>query len=119
MESGGTTVSRSIQFKELASLCEAISKITQKEKKRDVLRRFLESWRKKYEQIYPGNPQPPQETFHTFMRLLMPQADKERPAYGIKELVLAKLYIAHLGLATDGEAAQMLLHWKKNKPRVS
>ncbi|XP_055337355.1 DNA ligase 4-like [Paramacrobiotus metropolitanus] len=112
-----SSVADTIQFRELAALCDTLAKLPVKEKKRSTLALFLKRWRNEYDRIYPNHPQPPPETFFPFLRLLMPWADKERPVYGIKENTLARLYIEELGLTPSGEPAQQLLHWKKNKPR--
>lgn len=41
------------------------------------------------------------------MRLLLPQLDKERQTYGMKESVLGKLYVEILGIAPTSEDAQV------------
>lgn len=47
------------------------------------------------------------------IRLLLPGFDKERQAYGLKEVMLAKAYIKILGLAKDSDDAQRMLNWRK------
>ena len=49
------------------------------------------------------------------MRLLLPQLEKERAAYGIKEHMLAEHMIDVLGLAKEGADAQKLLNYKAPK----
>lgn len=46
------------------------------------------------------------------MRLLLPQWDRERGAYGLREYVLAKKYIKILGLPDKDSDAQRLLNYK-------
>ena len=46
------------------------------------------------------------------MRLLLPQLDKSRPAYGMKETVLAKYYIDILNIAKDSVDAKKLLNYR-------
>lgn len=46
------------------------------------------------------------------MRLLIPQLDKGRPAYGMKETVLAKYYIEILSIAKDSVDAKKLLNYR-------
>lgn len=46
------------------------------------------------------------------MRLLCPQVDKARPAYGMKETVLAKYYIEILSIAKDSVDAKKLLNYR-------
>lgn len=46
------------------------------------------------------------------MRLLIPQVDNGRPAYGMKETALAKNYIEILNIAKTSMDAQKLLHYR-------
>ena len=52
------------------------------------------------------------DTFFSVMRLLVPQADKSRPAYGLKEPALAKQYIDVLNIAKDSRDAKKLLNYR-------
>ena len=52
------------------------------------------------------------DTFFPIMRLLLPQVDKSRPAYGMKETVLAKYYIEILNIAKDSVDAKKLLNYR-------
>ena len=49
------------------------------------------------------------------MRLLLPQLDRERSAYGIKETLLAKLFIGLLQLGPNSEDAMKLKNYKAPK----
>ena len=46
------------------------------------------------------------------MRLLLPHLDRQRPAYGMKEVALAKHYIDILSIAKESADAQKLLHYR-------
>ena len=46
------------------------------------------------------------------MRLFLPQVDKTRPAYGMKETVLAKYYIEILNIAKESVDAKKLLNYR-------
>ncbi|XP_019062433.1 DNA ligase 4 isoform X2 [Fukomys damarensis] len=46
------------------------------------------------------------------MRLILPQLERERMAYGIKETMLAKLYIELLNLPREGKDALKLLNYR-------
>ena len=46
------------------------------------------------------------------MRLLLPQVDNGRPAYGMKETALAKNYIEILNISKSSMDAQKLLHYR-------
>ncbi|CAK9273004.1 unnamed protein product [Sphagnum jensenii] len=52
------------------------------------------------------------------MRLILPQLDKERANYGLKEAVLAKLLAEALGLSKDAEDAIKLQNWRKGGQRA-
>ena len=52
------------------------------------------------------------DTFLPAMRLLLPQVDSGRPAYGMKEVALAKNYIDILNIAKESTDAQKLLHYR-------
>ena len=52
------------------------------------------------------------DTFFPAMRLLLPQVDGSRPAYGMKEVALAKNYIDILNIAKESADAQKLLHYR-------
>ena len=52
------------------------------------------------------------DTFYAIMRLLIPQVDNGRPAYGMKETALAKNYIEILNIAKTSMDAQKLLHYR-------
>lgn len=46
------------------------------------------------------------------MRLLLPHLDRQRPAYGLKEVALAKNYIDILNIAKESSDGQKLLHYR-------
>lgn len=46
------------------------------------------------------------------MRLLLPQLDKERQTYGLKEKMLATYFIDLLSIAPNTEDAQRMLNWR-------
>ncbi|KAH9544475.1 hypothetical protein CY35_13G122500 [Sphagnum magellanicum] len=52
------------------------------------------------------------------MRLILPQLDKERANYGLKEAVLTKLLAEALGLSKDAEDAKKLQNWRKGGQRA-
>lgn len=53
------------------------------------------------------------QDMYQLIRLLLPGFDKERQAYGLKEVMLAKAYIKILGISKDSEDAQRMLNWRK------
>ncbi|KAG9296314.1 hypothetical protein G9A89_014906 [Geosiphon pyriformis] len=79
-------------FKDLCHVLELIQ-VSKGDAKKLCLGKYLIKWRKKY-----GN------NFYPAIRLILPYLDKDRPAYGLKETNLAKLYIDVLGLGRKSEA---------------
>lgn len=51
------------------------------------------------------------------LRLVLPQRDRERPIYGLKEKNLAKMYIRLIPLGTKDPDAIRLMNWKKPNER--
>ncbi|WWD22515.1 hypothetical protein CI109_107008 [Kwoniella shandongensis] len=85
-------------------LCTMMDRLRTEEtsKRRDILGRFMELWRVKVGwDMYP------------LIRLLLPDRDRERPVYNLKEAMLAKCYIEVLGLDKHSEAAQRMIKWKQ------
>ncbi|WVW81787.1 hypothetical protein I302_103784 [Kwoniella bestiolae CBS 10118] len=74
----------------------------QASKRTEILRRFMDLWR-----IKVGN------DLYPLIRLLLPDRDRERPVYNLKEAMLAKCYIEVLGLDRHSEAAMRLIKWKQ------
>ena len=56
-------------------------------------------------------PSPQTDTFFAIMRLLLPELDRARPAYGMKETALAKHYIEVLNISKESTDAQKVLHY--------
>lgn len=52
------------------------------------------------------------EDSYPIMRLLLPTIDIDRGAFGLRESVIARIYIDALSLADKGEAAMRLRHYK-------
>ncbi|OXC65372.1 DNA ligase 4 [Cryptococcus neoformans] len=71
-------------------------------KKYELLMRIFGNWREKVgPDLYP------------LIRLLLPDRDRERPVYNLKESMLARCYIDILSLEKHSEAAQRLIKWKQ------
>ncbi|KAK5167703.1 DNA ligase (ATP) [Saxophila tyrrhenica] len=69
--------------------------------RRSIIDRFIARWRKEVgNDIYPA------------FRLIVPEKDRDRAMYGIKELTIAKLLISVMKIDKNSEDAQNLLHWK-------
>lgn len=71
------------------------------ELKRDVIERFIARWRKEV-----GN-----DIFPAF-RLIMPEKDRDRGMYGLKEATIGKLLIKIMRIGKDSDDAQNIIRWK-------
>lgn len=108
------TVASQVSFAELCGLLEKISKTHGNEKKKAVLGTFVEKWREFHQELHKDNPDTT-DSFYAAMRLLVPQLEKQRAAYGIKEHMLAKLLIEVLCLGKDSADSNRLLNFKAPK----
>lgn len=71
------------------------------EVRRTIIDRFISRWRQEVgRDIYPA------------LRLIVPEKDRDRAMYGLKEQSLAKLIIKILQINKDSDDAQNLLKWK-------
>lgn len=70
--------------------------------RQQIIERFISRWRKEVgNDIYPA------------FRLILPEKDRERPMYGLKENTIAKLLIDVVKINKQSEDAQSLLNWKQ------
>lgn len=81
---------------------------TEPNKKRKLVK--LEHFLRDCRQAAGGN-----ESLFPVMRLLLPQLDRDRGAYGIKETVLARLYIDLLKLGPGSSDAAKLRNYRAPK----
>ena len=71
------------------------------EQRRLIIERFISRWRKEVgNDIYP------------VFRLIIPEKDRERAMYGLKERTIARLLIKAMKIDKHSEDAQNLLNWK-------
>ena len=89
-----------------ADLLSRMQKEPKTKEKQAKLARFIDAFRFRKTD---SNPSPP--SFFPVLRLLLPKCDKDRDAYGIKDLVLAKLYVDALSIQ-DSPDAHRLIHWR-------
>ncbi|KAL9128936.1 MAG: hypothetical protein Q9217_002490 [Psora testacea] len=67
-----------------------------------IIERFISRWRKEVgNDIYPA------------FRLILPEKDRQRPMYGLKETTIAKLLIRVMKINKVSEDGQNLLNWKQ------
>ncbi|KAJ5433091.1 DNA ligase 4 [Penicillium daleae] len=71
------------------------------ELRRDIIARFISRWRKEVgDDIYPA------------FRLILPDKDRDRPMYGMKEKVIGKMLVKIMKINKESEDASNLLNWK-------
>ena len=71
------------------------------EQRRSIIQRFISQWRVKVgDDIYPA------------FRLIIPEKDRERPMYGLKEKVLGKNLVKIMKIDRNSEDGFALLNWK-------
>ncbi|KAK2560071.1 DNA ligase 4 [Acropora cervicornis] len=107
-------VASQVPFNDLCYLLEKISNTSGTEKKKKILSTFLTSWREAHRKLHKDSPKTT-DSFYPAIRLLLPQLDKERGAYGIKEVVLAKYYIDILSIGKDSVDGRKLLNYRAPK----
>ncbi|KIK60460.1 hypothetical protein GYMLUDRAFT_73906 [Collybiopsis luxurians FD-317 M1] len=82
----------------------------QAERKHDRRKKLIHFWFK-YWRSEVG------DDLYPVLRLILPQKDRERAVYGLKETALAKSYIKLIPLNKKDPDAQRLLNWKKPSER--
>ncbi|CAM1297752.1 LIG4 (predicted) [Pycnogonum litorale] len=107
-------VASKVPFGDLCRLCEKISNKQGKENKAKALADFVQRWRDFHQKLHV-NDNNVNDSFYPAMRLLLPKFEKERSAYGIKEVTLAKIYIEILNLNKERRDAQSLLNFRAPK----
>lgn len=74
---------------------------TPHEVRRAIIERFISRWRAEVgDDIYPA------------LRLIVPEKDRDRGMYGLKETTLGKLLVRIMKINKDSEDGYNLLHWK-------
>eukprot|EP00731_Ephydatia_muelleri_P035523 Em0132g2a len=91
---------------------EKIHKTQGTDKKKKILSSFIERWRETHARLHHTDAATTTDTFFAIMRLLLPELDRARPAYGMKETALAKHYIEVLNISKESTDAQKLLHYR-------
>ncbi|XP_057191065.1 DNA ligase 4-like [Triplophysa rosa] len=106
-----TSVAAQVPFINLCTVLEKIQKTKLRPDKSMILKDFIDSWRKFHAALHKDNTSTT-DSFYPAMRLIVPPFERERMAYGIKENMLAKLYIEVLGLPKNGPEANKLLNYR-------
>ncbi|KAF6834460.1 DNA ligase I [Colletotrichum plurivorum] len=77
------------------------SKLSPQEQRRHIIERFISRWRNEVgNDIYPA------------LRLILPDKDRDRGVYGLKESTIGKLLVKLMRIDKNSEDGYNLLHWK-------
>ncbi|KAJ8004322.1 hypothetical protein DPEC_G00157920 [Dallia pectoralis] len=106
-----SSVAAQVPFLHLCTTLEKIQKTKLRPDKSKFLGDFIKSWRSFHSALHKDHPDAA-DSFYPAMRLIAPPFERERMAYGIKESMLAKLYIDVLGLPKNGPEANKLLNYR-------
>ncbi|XP_069746724.1 DNA ligase 4 [Narcine bancroftii] len=107
----GKIVASKVPFCDLCFTLEKIQKIKSRPEKNKYFKDFADSWRNFHNALHK-NDSDTSDSFYPALRLILPHLERERIAYGIKETMLAKLYIEVLGLPKEGKDALKLLNYR-------
>ncbi|CAE6411628.1 unnamed protein product [Rhizoctonia solani] len=92
-------------FSRMADLFEALRMERRQEKRKTMLLRWFANWREKVgTDLYPA------------LRLILPEKDRERAVYGLKESSLGKCFLAAMGIDPKSADGKRVLNWKKPTP---
>ena len=95
-----------LSFSDLAKFCNKVVSLDKKDQRLAKLQSFLKFSRQK---------SGPANSLFPVLRLILPQIDNERGAYGIKESVLALLFVRVLGLGANSVDALKLKNYRAPK----
>ncbi|KAM7202273.1 DNA repair and recombination protein MUS53 [Naviculisporaceae sp. PSN 640] len=79
----------------------APSKVSYHEQRRHIIERFMSRWRN---EVGPD--------FYPAMRLILPDKDRDRGVYGLKESTLGKLLVKVVKIDKNSADGYALMHWK-------
>ncbi|KAK6139800.1 hypothetical protein DH2020_026476 [Rehmannia glutinosa] len=95
------------KFSVMVSLFNWMQKSKSSSVKRSKFRKFLDTF------CRPNNG----DDYFSAIRLILPNLDRERGSYGLREHVLATCLIDALGMSRDSPDSQRLLNWRKGGPK--
>ncbi|KAI9356237.1 ATP dependent DNA ligase domain-containing protein [Zopfochytrium polystomum] len=94
-----------ISFRRFAQLLDSIQRDQKPLVKKRRLEKFIQIFRRT-----ASAPNPPD--FFPILRLLLPHLDKNRATYGLKDKLLATIYVDVLSLR-GSDVAERLIHWRR------
>ncbi|CAK7567134.1 MAG: DNA ligase (ATP) [Sporothrix epigloea] len=77
------------------------SRLSPHEQRRAIILRFISRWRSEV-----GN------DFYPALRLILPEKDRDRSVYGLKESMIGKILVKLMKIDKNSEDGYNLLHWK-------
>ncbi|OIW33474.1 ATP-dependent DNA ligase [Coniochaeta ligniaria NRRL 30616] len=77
------------------------AKVSPHEQRRHIIERFVSRWRS---EVGPD--------FYPALRLILPDKDRDRGVYGLKENTIGKLLVKLMKIDRNSEDGYALLHWK-------
>ncbi|GAA27477.2 DNA ligase 4, partial [Clonorchis sinensis] len=110
--SEGDRIAKHVSFSTSCHLLDKLRGLKVAKAKKAVLARFILLWETQYFGL-PGadtRAGAGRASFYPLLRLMLPQFDRARPAYGLRETALSRLYIKAFGIASTGSVAQSLMH---------
>ncbi|KAA0185660.1 DNA ligase [Fasciolopsis buskii] len=112
IEQEGNRIAERIKFLTCCRLFEKLKVSASAKSRRQVLSHFLQLWEDQYVALGSADTRPAsgRASFYPCLRLLVPEVDKTRPAYGLRETALSRLYMKAFGIAPNGPVAQSLSH---------
>uniref|UniRef100_A0A8C4R0L4 DNA ligase n=1 Tax=Eptatretus burgeri TaxID=7764 RepID=A0A8C4R0L4_EPTBU len=110
------SVASQVPFDDLCNVLERVRKGKTRDDKMRPWRDFIAGWRRFHAALHESaagtQAAVEGDTFFPALRLVLPQQDRDRPAYGLKESALGKLYVKVLGLPTDSKDGRRLLNYR-------
>ena len=124
-----------VKFSNLCNLLERISKSQGALAKQKLMTRFISDWRRTHREVHANDPPQAtpaaptsttdgqatatsslsgasatimQDSFYPIIRLLVPQSDRERIAYGLKESKLGKHLVEVLSISKESDDGKKL-----------
>ena len=124
-----------VKFSNMCNLLERISKSQGALAKQKLMTRFISDWRRTHREVHTDDPPQAtsvaststtdgqatattglsgasatimQDSFYPILRLLVPQSDRERIAYGLKESKLGKHLVEVLSISKDSDDGKKL-----------
>ncbi|KAF7261200.1 hypothetical protein EG68_01690 [Paragonimus skrjabini miyazakii] len=105
-------IAENVSFSTCCRLFEKLRATNGAKSKRTILSRFIQLWDVQYTNLCSTNDRAGagRASFYPVLRLLLPQFDRSRPAYGLREASITRLYIKAFGISPKGPTAQRLTH---------